>query len=141
MFLDGVRVFNPSGIPRSRDKPADLVNLTRHLSSKYTVISHNCLMNVIDEARKRVKSNAPGIGAGSLSTIEKVVHSLEIDASPCGSGPLRAKSYVYPLKWKIILQGMVDSPDPSCPSSRRPSIGLLAFKRIILCMKRWMQTS
>jgi hypothetical protein len=74
-------VFNPSGIPRSRDKPVDLVNLTRHLSSKYTAISRNCLMNVIDEARKRVKSNAPGIGAGSLSAIEKVVHSLEIDGS------------------------------------------------------------
>lgn len=128
MFLDGLRVFNPSGIPRSRDKPVDLINLTRHLSSKYTVISRNCLMNVIDEARKRVKSNAPGIGAGSLSAIEKVVHSLEIDASSCGSGPLRAKSYVSELKWKIILQGMVDSPDPSYPSSRRPSIDLLGFK-------------
>ena len=135
MFLDGVRLFNPLGIPRSRDKPVDLVNLTRHLSSKYTVISHNCLMNVIDEARKRVKSNAPGIGAGSLSAIEKAVHSLEIDASSCGSGPLRAKSCVSALKWRIILQDMVDSLDPSYPSSRRPSIGLLAFKRIILCMK------
>lgn len=135
MFLGGVRLFNPLGIPRSRGKPVDLVNLTRHLSSKYTVISHNCLMNVIDEARKRVKSNATGIGAGSLSAIEKVVHSLEIDASLCGSGPLRAKSCISALKWRIIPQGMVDSPDPSYPSSRRPSIGLLAFKRIILSMK------
>ena len=103
MFLDGVRLFNPLGIPRSRGKPVDLLNLTRHLSSKYTVISHSCLMNVIDEARKRVKSNATGIGAGSLSVIEKVVHSLEVDASSCGSGPLRAKSYVSALKWRTIL--------------------------------------
>ena len=102
MFLDGVRLFNPLGIPRSRDKPVDLVNLTRHLSSKYTVISRNCLMNVIDEARKRVKSNAPGIGAGSLSAIEKVVHSLEIDGSSSGSGPLRAKSCVSALNGMLL---------------------------------------
>jgi hypothetical protein len=57
-------------------------------------------MNVIDEARKRVKSNATGIGAGSLSAIEKVVHSLEIETSPTGSGPLRAKSCVSALEWE-----------------------------------------
>lgn len=98
MFLNGVRLFSPLGIPRSRGKPVDLVNLTRHLSSKYTLISHNCFMNVIDEARKRVRSNATGIGAGSLSAIKKVVHSWEIDTSPPGSGPLRAKSCVSVLK-------------------------------------------
>ena len=98
MFLDGVRLFNPLGIPRSRGTLVDLVNLTRRLSSKYTLISRNCLMNVIDEARKRVKSNATGIGAGSLKDIEKVVHPLEVDTSPSGSGPRRAKSYISALK-------------------------------------------
>ena len=105
MFFDGVRLFSPLGIPRSRGTPADLVNLTRCLSSKWTLISHKCLMKVIEEARKRVKSNATGIGPGSLSAIEKVVHSLEVDTSPSGSGPLRAKSYVSALKQGEKLEG------------------------------------
>ena len=103
----------------------DLVNLTRHLSSKYTLISHNCLMNVIDEVRKRVKSNATGIGAGSLNDMEKVVHSLEVNASLSGSGPLRAKSCASALKWGKKLKDMIDLPDPFYPSSRKPSIDLL----------------
>ena len=127
MFLDGVRLFNPLGIPRSRGKPVDLDNLTRHLSSKYTLISRNCLINVIDDARKREKSNASGIGAGSLSAIEKVVHSLEIDTSPSGSGPLRAKSCASTIKRGEYFKVWPNSPDLSYPSSKMPSNGLYAF--------------
>lgn len=46
-------------------------------------------MNVIEEARKRVKSNAGGMGAGSRSVISNVVHGSRVSE---GNSPRRAKS-------------------------------------------------
>lgn len=52
--------------------------------------SDKCDMKVMEEATKRVKSNALGIGAGSRRFIEKEVHRSGGDSS--GRVPRRAKS-------------------------------------------------
>jgi hypothetical protein len=49
-------------------------------------------MNVIEEATKRVKSNAPGIGAASRNAISKDVHGFGKGVSAEGKVPRRAKS-------------------------------------------------
>ena len=65
----GLVLLSPFGIDTSFDMSQSLDNLTSRLSSKYTLTSERCVMNVIEETKKRVKSNAGGIGPGSLSVI------------------------------------------------------------------------
>jgi hypothetical protein len=65
----GLVALSPFSIGTSLDTPPSLDNLTSRLSSKYTLTSERCVMNVIEETKKRVKSKAGGIGPGSLSVI------------------------------------------------------------------------
>jgi hypothetical protein len=52
-------------------------------------------MNVIDDAKNRVKSNADGIGEGSRRGIAKEVQgSISESSSEGGIEPRRAKSWV-----------------------------------------------
>jgi aminoglycoside N3'-acetyltransferase len=65
----GLVPLRPSSIGISFGMPRFLDSLTIRLSSKYTLTSERCAMNVIEETKKRVKSKAGGIGPGSLSVI------------------------------------------------------------------------
>lgn len=93
MIPVGERQFRPFGTPRSRGSPEALFNFTNRLSSKKTLTSFSVLMKVKDEAKNRVKSNARGMGAGSLSTIPKLVHALDFESSSSlGKRPRRANN-------------------------------------------------
>ena len=59
----------PFSIGTTLETPRFLDNLTSRISSKYTLTSERCVINVIEEVKKRVKSKAAGIGPGSLSVI------------------------------------------------------------------------
>ena len=54
--------------------PTSFFKWTNRLSSKYTLTSRRCVMNVIEDTRNRVKSNALGMGVGSRRSISNVVH-------------------------------------------------------------------
>jgi hypothetical protein len=58
---------------------------------------------VIDDTRKRVKSNAGGIGVGSRSFISKVVQTSSVAS---GSDPRRANSYRFVTKVGIAVGTM-----------------------------------
>ena len=79
-------------------------------------------MNVIEDTRNRVKSNAAGIGVGSRRSISNVVHRSLVWL---GRLPRRANNwhgceYCYTRSRVAELR----VPDPSCPSSKTPSIAL-----------------
>jgi hypothetical protein len=80
-------------------------------------------MKVMDEAKNLVKSNAPGIGAGSRSAISKDVHCV---ASSFVRLPRRAKSYMSHLKKEMVRRMGYNASllDPFCLSNRIPSTGL-----------------
>src|SRR5271154_5656582 len=90
----GLVAFNPNGMEDSLLTPEVLVNFTRRLSLKYTLTSERCAMKVMEEARKRVKSNADGIGLGSRNGISNDVH-VDEDAMVVGMVPRRARSYSH----------------------------------------------
>lgn len=76
-------------------------------------------MNVMEDTRNRVKSNAAGIDVGSRSSISNVVHGLLVFS---GRSPRRANNW-----WdvSIFMSGQITElrvPGLSYPSSRTPSI-------------------
>src|SRR5882757_1587686 len=85
----GLVTLRPFGIGISFGMPQFLDNLTSRLSSKYTLTSERCVMKVIEDAKKRVKSKAAGIGQGSLSVIWKVVHGSTTSSTEAGTVPRR----------------------------------------------------
>jgi len=74
----GLVDFRPGGKVSCLGMPASLVKRASRLSSKYTLTSRRCAMNVMEDTRNRVKSNAVGIGAGSRRSISNVVHGSSV---------------------------------------------------------------
>lgn len=79
-------------------------------------------MNVIDDARKRVRSNAFGIGAASRSAISKVVHSST--AAVLERLPRRASSWWRDERVRSNMRLEKCALGPFRPSSGTPSTGL-----------------
>lgn len=86
----GLAVFSPVGIVVGVGTPGSFTSRASRLPSTNTLTSRRCVTNVIEDARKRTKSNAIGIGAGSRRGISKVVHALVGSSGEGGRWPRRA---------------------------------------------------
>lgn len=73
MIPFGLVFFRPLGTPTVFGTPGCFLRCDIRVSSRYTLTSDSCFMKVIEDARKRVRSKAFGIGAGSLRVISNVV--------------------------------------------------------------------
>lgn len=93
MILDVLERFKPFGISTAFGNPGDLVNFANLLSSRYMLTSERCVINIIEDATKRVKSKAPGIGAGVRSFTSTEVHRSEMEPWAPVKGPRRTKSW------------------------------------------------
>ena len=90
-----VSLFSPFRSPIERIGPRSLCSRASRWPSKKTETSFRRAMNVIELARKRMKSNGVGGGAGSRSGSVNVVHWVsESLVDDGGSVPRRAKSCV-----------------------------------------------
>lgn len=92
IVLDGLDVFSPRGNATTNGCPGSFVRRASLLPSRKTLTSRMCTMNVIEEARKRVRSNAIGMGAGSRRGISNDVHSLSSEFNEGGKVPRLANS-------------------------------------------------
>ena len=70
--------------------PDTLVNLARHLLSKYMETSERRDIKTMEDEMKRVRSNAEGIGAGSLRTSSK---DVQVEGVSEDRSPRRANNY------------------------------------------------
>lgn len=81
-------------------------------------------MKVIEDVKKRMKSNGVGRGSGLRRGMVNVVQRSSSSLSVGGILPLRAKS-LFGLMCKLTWQlTSLYIPGPSCPSSKNPSIDL-----------------
>lgn len=88
----GVSRFKVGLRGSDRGTPRSLQSRASRLPSKNTLISDRLFINVIDDAKNRMKSNGVGAGTGSRNGMVKVVH-LSGSAEPSeGIAPRRARS-------------------------------------------------
>ena len=99
-----VSFFNPFLSPIERIGPRSLCNRASRCPSKKTETSFSRDINVIELARKRMKSNGVGGGEGSRNGSAKVVHwvSDSLVDGDGGSVPRRAKSCVMLVKGQVF---------------------------------------
>ena len=80
------------------------MSLARRIPFINTLTSCRCAMKVIEEARKRTKSKAMGMGDGSRKGISNVVH-LCVDPSPEGGNfPRRAYNYMKTISRVMVTE-------------------------------------
>lgn len=82
--------FKPLRKPIARGIPRVLSSLASRLPSKNTLTSDKRAMKVIEDAKKRMKSNGVGMGPGSRRGMQNVVQTL---CWSSGMSPRRANSY------------------------------------------------
>ena len=83
--------LRPRGMVSCLGDPVSLVKWASRTLSKYTLTSRRCAMNVMEDARNRVKSSIAGIGAGSRRSISNVVHESLVSL---GRLPRRANNFL-----------------------------------------------
>lgn len=134
VFL-GLALFRPLGIPSSLGMPDALVNLARHLLSKWMETSERRDIKTMEDEMKRVRSNAEGIGAGSLRTSSKHVQFelVSEDRLPRRANNCRPSAPVVGYYHSRL-------PDLYYLSSKNPSIELICISVLLSGAHAWRLT-